>query len=73
MRRTRRRRAPSWAASAWHLLAEQKNTIGMNRGSLRRGSDEEPRDERPTLADVGVDKMLSMRSQKVGGIGLGFH
>ena len=72
MRRTRRRRAPSCAAPAWHLLAEQKNTIGINRGSLRRGSDEEPRDERPTL-DVGVDKMLSMRSQKVGGIGLGFH
>lgn len=51
------------------MLTEQRNTIGMNRGSLRRGTDEEPRDERPTLADVGIDKKLSARSQKIGGIG----
>lgn len=51
------------------MLTEQKNTLGMNRGSLRRGPDEEPRDGRPTLADVGIDKKLSSRSQRVGGIG----
>jgi hypothetical protein len=51
------------------MLAEQKRAIGMNKGSLRRGTDEEPLDERPTLADVGIDKKLSARSQKVGGIG----
>ena len=28
-----------------------------------------PRDQRPTLAEVGIDKKLSARSQKVGGIG----
>jgi hypothetical protein len=38
-------------------------------GSLRRGTESEPRDSRPTLADVGIDKKLSARSQKVGGIG----
>lgn len=51
------------------MLSEQKLTIGMNKGVLRRGTDEEPRDERPTLADVGIDKKLSARSQKIGGIG----
>jgi N6-adenosine-specific RNA methylase IME4 len=51
------------------MLSEQKATIGLNRGRLRRGSDEEPRDERPTLSEIGIDKKLSMRSQKVGGIG----
>jgi hypothetical protein len=27
------------------LIAEQKATVGLNRGSLRRGSNAEPRDE----------------------------
>jgi hypothetical protein len=51
------------------MLAEQKPTIGMNKGTLRRGTDEEPRDQRPTLAEVGIDKKPSARSRKVGGIG----
>jgi hypothetical protein len=51
------------------MLSEQKQTLGLNKGSLRRGTESEPRDNRPTLADVGIDKKLSARSQKVGNIG----
>jgi N6-adenosine-specific RNA methylase IME4 len=58
------------------MLADQKATVGFNKGAASggskdgsRGSFTEPRDTRPTLADVGVDKKLSARSQKIGGIG----
>lgn len=52
------------------MLAEQKKTVGMNRGGWEScGTDEEPQDRIPTLADVGIDKKLSARSQRVGGIG----
>lgn len=52
------------------MLTEQKRTVGMNRGGWEsRGSDGEPQDRVPTLAEVGIDKKLSARSQKIGGIG----
>ena len=47
------------------LIDAQKRAVGLNRGALRRGTNEEPRDARPTLADCGIDKKLSSRSQKV--------
>lgn len=50
------------------MLAEQKRTIGLAKPGPKIGSDDEP-NYRPTLAEVGIDKKLSMRSQKVGGIG----
>lgn len=50
------------------LIVQQKEVVGLNRGALRRGTKEEPRDERPTLADAGIDKKLSSRSQRVAGI-----
>lgn len=52
------------------MLTEQKRTVGMNRGGWKEscGSNSEPQVGVPTLADMGIDKKLSMRSQKVGGI-----
>ena len=47
------------------LIAQQKNTVGLNKGQLRRGTRTEPRENVPTLADAGIDKKLSSRSQKV--------
>ncbi|MCS3692025.1 N6-adenosine-specific RNA methylase IME4 [Bradyrhizobium elkanii] len=52
------------------MLSEQKQTIGMNRGGWQTcGSGEEPQDRIPTLAEVGIDKKLSSRAQRIGGIG----
>jgi hypothetical protein len=51
------------------MLSEQKRTFGMAKpGPKKIGSDREP-NSAPTLAEVGIDKKLSMRSQKVGSIG----
>jgi N6-adenosine-specific RNA methylase IME4 len=51
------------------MLSEQKRTLGMAKpGPKKIGSDQEPNSS-PTLAEVGIDKKLSARSQKVGGIG----
>lgn len=55
------------------MLDEQRRTAGMNRGgqpAKRTGSELEPvlSAPPPTLADLGVDKKLSMRSQKVAKI-----
>ena len=47
------------------MLREQKEAGGMNSGQLLRGSDMEPRSAAPTLAEVGIDKKLSMRSQQL--------
>lgn len=56
------------------MLAEQKETVGLNagsRGQLKGKTDsggavlEQPEDDRPTLAEVGIDRKLSMRSQRV--------
>jgi len=47
------------------IVAEQKRTVGLNRGTLSRGTEMEPRDTRPTLSDAGIDKKLSSRAQKL--------
>lgn len=50
------------------LIRLQKETVGLNRGasgSIVTGSGREPvKDTRPTLADAGIDKKLSMRAQQ---------
>lgn len=50
------------------LIAAQKATVGLNGGSLRRGSSKEPRDNRPTLSEAGIDKKLSSRAQKMAAV-----
>lgn len=58
------------------ILTEMKAEDRLNRGSAGKGrpkiggdENKPPKpDERPTLADMGIDKKLSARSQKVGGI-----
>lgn len=50
------------------LIAAQKAGPGLNSGALLRGSEKEPRDERPKLADVGIDKKLSSRAQKLAAV-----
>ena len=47
------------------LIKAQKETVGLQRGRLRRGAKKEPRDTRATLAEVGIDKKLSSRAQKL--------
>lgn len=39
--------------------------MGLNTGQLRRGSELEPRESAPTLAEAGIDKKLSSRAQKL--------
>lgn len=46
------------------LLAERPK----NKGTLRRGSELEPREDAPTLAEIGVDKKLSARAQKLAAL-----
>ncbi len=50
------------------MIAAQKAAAGLNRGTLRRGSESEPRDERPKLADSGIDKKLSAKAQKMAAL-----
>lgn len=57
------------------LLIEQKAIVGLNTGAAAGGEKEgprgnytEPRDARPTLSDIGVDKKLSSHAQKVAAI-----
>jgi hypothetical protein len=50
------------------MLCEQKATVGLNKGALRRGTEMEPRDDRPTLAEAGIDKKLSARSRELAAI-----
>jgi hypothetical protein len=51
------------------MISEQKRTIGLAQGRRSDLVPSENQVERPALADIGVDKKLSSRSQKVGGIG----
>jgi len=52
------------------MLSEQKRTTGMNKGAQGIGTSAVPQENRtPTLADVGIDKKLSSRSQRVAVIG----
>src|SRR5207244_1477441 len=51
------------------MIAAQKATVGLNRGSLVGGATREPpRDTRPTLAEAGIDKKLSSRAQKLAAV-----
>jgi hypothetical protein len=57
------------------MIAEQKETVGLNRGAAAggkkhssRGSFTEPRDTRPTLAEAGIDKKLSARAQQLSAL-----
>lgn len=43
------------------MLADSERAKGV----LRRGIQAEPRDNIPTLADIGIDKKLSSRAQKI--------
>jgi N6-adenosine-specific RNA methylase IME4 len=46
------------------MMEGQKKTVGLNKGQLRRGSNSDPRDERPTLASQGIDKHLADDARK---------
>jgi hypothetical protein len=53
------------------LIVAQKQTIGLNQGAVKgkTGTKAAPvLDSRPTLADAGVDKKLSMRAQRLAAI-----
>ena len=57
------------------MIAEQKATVGLNKGAAGGGRKEsprgaivEPRDTSPTLAQAGIDKKLSSRSQAIAAI-----
>ena len=55
------------------LIVAQKETVGLNGGGWRQrqascGSTKEPQDVPPTLAQAGIDKKLSARSQKIASI-----
>ncbi len=51
------------------MIAAQKATVELDRGSLVGGATREPpRDTRPTLADAGIDKKLSSRAQKLAAV-----
>ena len=54
------------------ILIEQKAGSGLNqgaKGSIVTGTSRVPvKDDRPTLADVGIDKKLSSRAQAIAGI-----
>lgn len=50
------------------LMASQKESVGLNQGTLRRGSEMDPRDEKPTLAEAGIDKHLADRARKYAAV-----
>jgi|SRR5581483_2997198 len=48
------------------LIKAQKDTVGLNTGARGIGTSAVPKENRtPTLADVGIDKKLSSRAQKL--------
>ena len=49
------------------MIVEQKATVGLNKGALRRGSQTEQRDNKPTLESQGIDKKLSARARVAAG------
>ena len=58
------------------LIDKRKSEDGLNRGragggrpSLGGAAAEPPKDERPTLAEIGVDKKLSSRGQRLAHLG----
>lgn len=52
------------------MIAEQKATVGLNRGGRpkTRADEERVTDPVPTLAEVGVDRKLSSRAQKLAAV-----
>ena len=48
------------------LKREQKRTVGLNSGGLRRGVSDTPRDERPTLESQGIHKNLAKQARTLG-------
>ena len=57
------------------MITTQKETVGLNKGAAGGGKKEsprgpyvEPRDTLPKLADVGIDKRLSSRAQKMAAV-----
>src|SRR6516165_2418843 len=72
-------RTPGFSsANAWwrlgEMMAARKETVGFNRGTAGMGNanvsgglSEIPRDERPTLAEAGIDKNLAGRTEMRSG------
>lgn len=57
------------------MIRQQKETVGLNEGRAGTGrpplggsEKEPPKDTRPTLAEVGISKKLSSRSQAIAAI-----
>ena len=57
------------------MIVEQKETVGLNKGTAGKGrpkiggaTEEPPKDNRPTLAEAGIDKKLSSRAQKLAAV-----
>lgn len=57
------------------MLAAQRATAGLNTGTAGKGrpkkggaNEEPPKDNRPTLAEAGIDKKLSSRAQKLAAV-----
>jgi hypothetical protein len=48
------------------LIKAQAASVGLNRGTLRRGLENNPRDDRPTLDSQGIDKNLATEARKLG-------
>jgi hypothetical protein len=48
------------------LIKAQASTIGLNRGTLRRGLENNPRDDRPTLDSQGINKNLASEARMLG-------
>lgn len=46
------------------LIASQRETVGLAGGTLRRRLEENPRDDKPTPAEAGIDKNLGHRARK---------
>jgi len=50
------------------LIEAQSASIGLNRGTLRRGVENTPRDDRPTLDSQGIDKNLAKEARELGAL-----
>jgi hypothetical protein len=50
------------------LVKLQDASVGLNPGALRRGLENNPRDDRPTLGSQGIDKNLANEARKLGAL-----
>jgi hypothetical protein len=57
-----------FALSVGELMQAQRETVGLNEGQLRRGSELDPRDTKPSLAEAGIDKHLADRARKLAAV-----